>query len=125
VWELYTRYQFETDIQHFLVAVEKVLLDTVAAPGLEIHAIDAVVQTGGSSNIPLFTEMLNRIFGVEKVKASDAFNTVVAGLATKPSAGSTSELLLNIEIFQEKLSFNTNREGEDFFSNEDDVFLPE
>jgi molecular chaperone DnaK (HSP70) len=67
--------------------VEKVLLDTVAAPGLEIHAIDAVVQTGGSSNIPLFTEMLNRIFGVEKVKASNAFDTVVAGPVIKAKRG--------------------------------------
>src|SRR6266498_1826488 len=83
LWELYTRHQFETDIQHYLIAVEKVLLDTVAASGLELGAIDAVVKTGGSSNIPLFTEMLTRNFGAEKVKASDAFSSVVAGLAIK------------------------------------------
>jgi len=83
LWELYTRHQFETDIQHYLIAVEKVLLDTVAASGLEPGAIDAVVKTGGSSNIPLFTEMLIRIFGAEKVKASNAFSSVVAGLAIK------------------------------------------
>src|SRR6266545_3766381 len=83
LWELYTRHQFETDIQHYLIAVEKVLLDTVAASGLELGAIDAVVKTGGSSNIPLFTEMLTRNFGAEKVKASNAFSSVVAGLAIK------------------------------------------
>jgi len=83
LWELYTRHQFETDIQHYLIDVEKVLLDTVAASRLEPGSIDAVVKTGGSSNIPLFTEMLTRIFGAEKVKESNAFSSVVAGLAIK------------------------------------------
>jgi len=83
LWELYTRYQFESDIQHYLIDVEKVLLDTVAASGLEPNSIDAVVKTGGSSSIPLFTEMLIRNFGAEKVKESNAFSSVVAGLAIK------------------------------------------
>jgi hypothetical chaperone protein len=83
LWELYSRYQFETDIYHYLVDVEKVLLDTIARSGLEPVEIDAVVKTGGSSNIPLFTEMLVRIFGREKVKESNAFTSVVAGLAIR------------------------------------------
>ena len=83
LWELYTRSQFESDIQHYLVDVEKVLLDTIAKSGLEIGQIDAVVKTGGSSNIPLFTGMLARIFGAEKVKESNVFSSVVAGLAIK------------------------------------------
>jgi len=83
LWELYTRHQFETDIQHYLIDVEKVLLDTIAKSGLEPGKIDAVVKTGGSSNIPLFTEMLVRIFGEGKVKQSSSFTSVVAGLAIK------------------------------------------
>ena len=83
LWELYTRHQFETDIRHYLMDVERVLLDTITASGLEPGSIDAVVKTGGSSNIPLFTEMLTRIFGAEKVKESNAFSSVVAGLAIK------------------------------------------
>ena len=83
LWELYTRHQFETDIQHYLTEVEKVLLDTTAKSGLEPGSIDAVVKTGGSSNIPLFTGMLSRIFGAEKVKESNSFSSVVAGLAIK------------------------------------------
>lgn len=83
LWELYTRHQFETDIYHYMVDVEKVLLDTIAKSGLEPGKIDAVVKTGGSSNIPLFTGMLTRIFGAEKVKESNAFTSVVAGLAIK------------------------------------------
>jgi hypothetical chaperone protein len=83
LWELYTRYQFESDIRHYLLAVEKVLMDTLAASGLEPGEIDAVVKTGGSSSIPLFTDMLARNFGAEKVKASSQFSSVVAGLAIK------------------------------------------
>jgi hypothetical chaperone protein len=83
LWELYTRHQFETDIYHYLIDVEKVLLETIAESGLEPGEIDAVVKTGGSSNIPLFTGMLTRIFGTEKVKQSSAFTSVVAGLAIK------------------------------------------
>lgn len=83
LWELYTRSQFESDIQHYLIDVEKVLLDTIEKSGLDIEQIDAVVKTGGSSNIPLFTGMLGRLFGAEKVKESNAFSSVVAGLAIK------------------------------------------
>ena len=83
LWDLYTRYQFESDIRHYLIEVEKVLLETIARSGLEPGSIDAVVKTGGSSNIPLFTEMLARIFGKEKVKESNSFSSVVAGLAIK------------------------------------------
>lgn len=83
LWELYTRTQFEHDIHEYLAEVEKVLLDTLAAAGLEPGAVDAVVKTGGSSNIPLFSDMLARLFGAEKVKASNAFSSVVAGLAIR------------------------------------------
>ncbi len=91
LWELYTRSQFESDIQHYLVDVEKVLLDTIAKSGLDVEEIDAVVKTGGSSNIPLFTGMLGRLFGAEKVKESNAFSSVVAGLAIKAHTSSVVE----------------------------------
>lgn len=83
LWDLYTRHQFESDIQHYLAGVEKVVMDTLAESGLEPAQIDAVVKTGGSSNIPLFTGMLERIFGKTKVKESNAFSSVVSGLAIK------------------------------------------
>ncbi len=87
LWELYTRHQFESDIFDYLGKVEKVLLDTLAASGLEPGNIDAIVKTGGSSNIPLFAGMLARIFGAGKVKQSNAFSSVVAGLAIRAKAG--------------------------------------
>jgi hypothetical chaperone protein len=88
IWELYTRSQFEKDIFEQREQIEQVLMDTLATSGLEPGQIDAVVKTGGSSNIPVFSEMLGRIFGPNKVKASDVFNSVSAGLAIK--AGQTS-----------------------------------
>jgi hypothetical chaperone protein len=83
LWELYSRSQFEADIQEYTGQVEQTLLDTLAASNLGIEAVDAVVKTGGSSSIPLFTEMLVRLFGAEKVKFSSAFSSVVAGLALR------------------------------------------
>lgn len=83
LWELYTRYQFEKDIQHYKEQIEEVLLQAVAASGLEPEEIDIVVKTGGSSNIPLFTEMLHRLFDEQRVKTSDVFSSVAAGLAIK------------------------------------------
>jgi hypothetical chaperone protein len=83
LWELYTRRQFETDIRSYQQVVEKLLLDTVTASGLELEQIDAVVKTGGSSNIPVFTGMLARLFGAERVKESNSFSSVTAGLAIR------------------------------------------
>ncbi|RPI28862.1 MAG: hypothetical protein EHM70_16285 [Chloroflexota bacterium] len=87
IWELYTRSQFEKDIYEHQNQIEKVLLDTVIASGLEPEEIDVVVKTGGSSNIPVFSEMLGKIFSPERVKASDAFSSVTAGLAIRAQQG--------------------------------------
>jgi len=83
LWELYTRLQFEKDIHAYYVQIEQVLLDTIAASGLEPEQIDAVVKTGGSSGIPLFGLLLEQLFGREKVIASSAFSSVTAGLAIR------------------------------------------
>lgn len=83
LWELYTRHQFEHDIREYQARIESVLLDTIIQSGLEIEQIDAVVKTGGSSYIPAFSEMLNRLFGPERVRSSDMFSSVTAGLAIR------------------------------------------
>ncbi len=83
LWELYTRAQFESDIQTYREQIENVLLATIDASGLDLEQIDAVVTTGGSSNIPVFTEMLRGIFGAERVIGANAFSSVSAGLGIK------------------------------------------
>jgi hypothetical chaperone protein len=87
VWELYTRTQFERDIRDYHKQIEQVVLETVAASGFEPGQIDVVVKTGGSSNIPLFAGMLERIFGADRVKSSDAFSSVTAGLGIRAARG--------------------------------------
>jgi hypothetical chaperone protein len=88
LWELYTRSQFEKDIADHRQHIEQVLLATVVESGLEPEQIDAVVTTGGSSSIPLFQRMLGDIFGAEKVKASNQFSSVTAGLAIRAARNS-------------------------------------
>lgn len=83
VWELYTRVQLERDIAEHAIQIEKVVLDTVAASGLEPAQIDAVVKTGGSSSIPAFSAMLGRLFGAHKLIAANPFSSVTAGLAIR------------------------------------------
>ncbi len=83
LWELYSRSQFEADIRPEQEKIETVLVDTIRASGLEPARIDAVVKTGGSSSIPLFTTMLERIFEPGKIKESSRFSSVVAGLAIR------------------------------------------
>jgi hypothetical chaperone protein len=88
IWELLTRYQFEKDILDHQQRIEGVLYKTILASGLEPGQIDVVVKTGGSSSIPVFTNMLGKIFGKDKIKSSDVFNSVTAGLALRAYQGS-------------------------------------
>ena len=88
VWELYTRHQFEQDIQEYREQIEKVLLETIEASGLETGQIDAVVKTGGSSIIPIFSTLLDRTFRADRVIASNSFSSVTAGLAISAHQGS-------------------------------------
>ena len=83
IWELLTRYQFELDIKDHALRIEACLLDTIAASGLEPEQIDVAIKTGGSSNIPYFNLMLESIFGADKVRSSNAFSSVTAGLAIR------------------------------------------
>ena len=87
LWELYTRTQFERDIGDHQERIEQVVLGTLAASGFEPGQIDVVVKTGGSSSIPIFSEMLETIFGKERVKSSDAFSSVTAGLGICAARG--------------------------------------
>jgi len=87
IWELYTRYQFEKDILEYKDQIEKVLMDTLQSAGLTPVQIDAVVKTGGSSNIPIFSTLLSQLFGSDRLKTADVFNSVTAGLAIKAYQG--------------------------------------
>lgn len=80
VTELLTRSEFEKIIQVEIQAIEKHLDETLTASGLDPKEIDAVIRTGGSSNIPAFRYMLMEKFGRNKVLAADTFSSVTSGL---------------------------------------------
>ena len=82
IWQPVTRSQFEGLIAGETQRVEACLLDTVARSGLPVEAIDRVVRTGGSSQIPCLVEMIERAFP-GKVVLSDVFSGVAAGLAIR------------------------------------------
>ena len=80
VTELVTRTAFEQIIRNEIQAIDTHLDETVEASGLATSEIDAVIRTGGSSNIPAFRYMLMDKYGREKVQAADIFNSVASGL---------------------------------------------
>ena len=80
VQEFVTRGEFETIIRAEIQAIDAHIDETMAASGLKPVQIDAVIRTGGSSQIPAFDEMLQRKFGPDKVQRVDTFSSVTAGL---------------------------------------------
>ena len=85
IWQPITRSQFEAIIGEEIRQIQACLLDTIQRSGLGLSQIDAVVRTGGSSQIPGFIHMLEEIFGAEKVVLSEVFSGVTAGLAIRAS----------------------------------------
>lgn len=83
IWQPITRSQFEAIIGEEIRQIRTCLLDTIQRSGLELCQIDAVVRTGGSSQIPGFIRMLEEIFGADKVLLSEVFSGVTAGLAIR------------------------------------------
>lgn len=92
VLELVTRREFENVIRSEVHAIERELLATVQASGLRPAQIDAVIRTGGSSQIPIFQEMLGRNFGPDKLQALDTFSSVTAGLGIIGHGIATGEI---------------------------------
>ena len=80
VIEFLTRSEFENLIRQEIIAIDAHIDETLSASGLQAAQIDAVIRTGGSSQIPVFDEMLQRKFGADKVQRIDTFSSVTAGL---------------------------------------------
>ncbi len=80
VREFATRGEFEHIIHADMLAIEKELTRTVATSGLAAEQVDAVIRTGGSAQIPVFHDMLGRMFGAKKVQSMEPFSSVTAGL---------------------------------------------
>ncbi len=76
-----TKQEFEDIIKHRVDEVQEVVLRTLEKANLNPSDIDIVVRTGGSSLIPAFENMLEEIFGKEKIKQFETFTSIAAGLA--------------------------------------------
>lgn len=80
VHEPVTRTEFEKIIQPEIRMIETHLDTVMQDAGLKPEQIDAVIRTGGSSQIPAFVEILEERFGREKVRSIDIFSSVTSGL---------------------------------------------
>lgn len=85
------RAEFEAVIAEPAHAIARCVDETLAAAGLTGEQVDAVVRTGGSSLIPRFQRMLVERFGANKVRATDEFASVTAGLAVAARAWEQGE----------------------------------
>ncbi len=80
VRDMLTRAEFERLIRSDIRAISERLDSVLDEAGLTPDQIDAVIRTGGSSQIPAFIDLLETRFGADKVRELDAFGSVTAGL---------------------------------------------
>jgi hypothetical chaperone protein len=80
VMQLVTRREFENIIRPEYLRIEQHVDETLQSSGLRREQIDAVIRTGGSSEIPLFQKMLQEKFGADRLHAIDTFGSVTSGL---------------------------------------------
>jgi hypothetical chaperone protein len=83
IWQMLTRAQFELVIAGHRREIAERVRDTVQRSGLKTGEIDAVVRTGGSSQIPCFIALLAEQFGPDKLRLENTFSGVTAGLAIR------------------------------------------
>jgi len=81
--DLRRRPQFERLIAPFVEQVDDALNETLRLSGLRANQIQAVLRTGGSSEIPAFIRLLGEKFGHDRLRELSPFETIVGGLAIK------------------------------------------
>jgi hypothetical chaperone protein len=97
VTELVTRSEFEQIISAEIQAIYKHIDETVKSAGLKHEDVDAVIRTGGSSEIPVFKYMLADKFGIKKIRAIDTFSSVTSGLGIMANAIATGEMAVTAQ----------------------------
>jgi len=78
-----TRQEFELAIEEELIETKKCLDEAIHQSGLTSSQIDKVILTGGSSQIPVFLNLIHQLFPPEKIIASDYFTSVAMGLSIR------------------------------------------
>ena len=81
--EYFLRSHFEDLIRREISMIDDSLDEIMRKSGLQDSQIQAVLRTGGSSEIPLVIERLASRFGYDRIKDINPFTTIVGGLALK------------------------------------------
>ena len=75
------RSEFERLLAPLMTDIRTCIEEALDQADLDPDAIDLVVRTGGSSQLPAFNGVLDDLFGVGKVEARPAYSSVASGLA--------------------------------------------
>jgi hypothetical chaperone protein len=76
-----TRKEFEGWIADELQAIEGCVDSLFAATGVDVHQVDRVFLTGGTSFVPAVRHIFETRFGPNRVRTGEAFTSVARGLA--------------------------------------------
>jgi len=81
IYEPFHLQDFENIIRKHINTIEQYVLDLIEAANLSSKDIDSVFITGGSSLVVPIRNILYSIFGKEKIRSQDTFNSVAYGLS--------------------------------------------
>lgn len=79
--ENFTQTEFEALIGRHTAEIERYMVGLLHSAAYRTEDIDSVFITGGSSLVVPIREILYRVFGKEKVRTGDTFNSVAYGLS--------------------------------------------
>ncbi len=81
IHERILRRAFEEMIELELINVAQELRQVVRDAGLRLDQVDVVLRTGGASLVPAFVNLLESLFGHDKIREMDPLTSVVGGMA--------------------------------------------
>lgn len=87
IHERFKRRDFEQLIATELATVEREIRQVLAEAGLRPEQLQVVLRTGGTSLVPAFVELLERLFSPEKVQPLEPLTSVVGGMAVVAQEG--------------------------------------
>lgn len=72
--------EFEDMIAGVVKKIEESVLDSLTAAAVKPGDVDRVILTGGTSQVPVISQSIIKIFGEEKILRPDFFSSVATGL---------------------------------------------
>lgn len=83
--------EFENLIAPVALKIEEAIGESLNAASVKPHQISRVLLTGGTSQIPSLSRMVEKIFGAEKIVRPDFFSSVASGLGYVAARFSSAE----------------------------------